>query len=63
MRVAWVLWTLLALFVLRVTGQALVAFLEVGFLPPMSEWYSGLLPYPVHWLYFGYAYLAAMLAR
>ena len=98
MRGAWVLWTLLALFVLRVTGQALVAFLDVGFLPPMGEWYSGLLPYPyllpaqiliivvmakicldftrgtgfffaprrffaVHWLYFGYLYLAVMIAR
>ena len=24
----------------------LVAFLGVTFLPPMEEWYSGLLPYP-----------------
>jgi hypothetical protein len=36
-----------ALFVLRVAGQALVAFFNVSFLPPMSQWYSGLLPYPV----------------
>jgi uncharacterized protein len=42
-----VLWALLALFVLRVTGQALVAFFGVGFLPPMQTWYSGLLPYEV----------------
>ena len=28
-------------------GQALVAFAGVTFLPPMSEWYSGLLPYPL----------------
>lgn len=42
-----VLWALLALFVLRVTGQALVAFFGVGFLPPMEAWYSGLLPYEV----------------
>ena len=41
------MWTLLGLFVLRVTGQVLVAFLDVKFLPPMSEWYSGLLPYPI----------------
>jgi hypothetical protein len=34
-------------FLARVLGQALVAFLHVGFLPPMKEWYSGLLPYPV----------------
>jgi hypothetical protein len=30
-----------------VAGQALVVFLHVGFLPPMSAWYSGLVPYPV----------------
>jgi len=42
-----VLCTLLALFLLRVTGQALVAFLDVRWLPPMREWYSGLLPYPL----------------
>jgi hypothetical protein len=92
------LWTLLALFVCRVTGQILVAFLGVEWLPPMSEWYSGLLPYryllPAQiaiialmtkicldftrgsgffvgpraffagpWLWFGYVYLAGMVAR
>jgi hypothetical protein len=41
------LWALLGVFVLRVTGQVLVAFYAVGFLPPMPQWYSGLLPYPV----------------
>ena len=41
------LWALLALFVLRVTGQALVAFLGVRFLPPMEAWYSGLVPYEI----------------
>jgi hypothetical protein len=35
------------LFFLRVLGQALVAFAGVTVLPPMSEWYSGLLPYPL----------------
>jgi hypothetical protein len=35
------------LFLLRVLGQALVAFAGVTVLPPMSEWYSGLLPYPL----------------
>lgn len=40
------LWTLLALFALRVAGQALVAFSDVRFLPPMQAWYSGLMPYP-----------------
>jgi len=97
-RLAPLLWTLLALFVLRVAGQALVAFFDVDFLPPMQEWYSGLLAYKyllpsqvviialmtkicldftrnrgffveprrffgVHWLYFGYLYLAVMVAR
>jgi hypothetical protein len=37
---------LFALFILRVAGQALVAFLDVRFLPPMERWYSGLIPYP-----------------
>jgi len=44
-RLAPLLWILLALFVLRVTGQALVVFLHVDFLPPMQEWYSGLMAY------------------
>ena len=44
-RLAPLLWMLLGLFVLRVTGQALVAFFGVGFLPPMQQWYSGLMPY------------------
>ena len=97
-QLAPLLWTLLALFVLRVAGQVLVAFFGVGFLPPMEAWYSGLMPYElllpsqvviivvmakicvdftrargffvvprrlfaVHWLYFGYLYLAVMVAR
>jgi len=37
---------LLALFCCRVLGQALVAFFNVPFLPPMDEWFSGFLPYP-----------------
>jgi hypothetical protein len=41
------LWTLLALFVLRVAGQAMVAFFGVAWLPPMERWYSGLVPYEV----------------
>jgi uncharacterized protein len=36
---------LVLLFCLRVLGQVLVAFLGVKFLPPMEEWFSGLLPY------------------
>jgi hypothetical protein len=41
------LWTLLALFVLRVAGQAMVAFFDVQWLPPMERWYSGLVPYEI----------------
>lgn len=33
------------LFALRVGGQALVAVRAPAWLPPMSEWYSGLVPY------------------
>ena len=44
--VAW-LWLAFALFFLRVIGQLLVATFNVGFLPPMDEWYSGLAPYPI----------------
>ena len=41
------LWALLLLFVLRVAGQAMVAFWGVPWLPPMERWYSGLMPYPL----------------
>ena len=34
-------------FLLRVVGQIVVAFFRVDFLPPMPEWYSGLIPYPL----------------
>jgi hypothetical protein len=44
---AVVLWVLALLFFFRVLGQALVAVFDSGFLPPMKEWYSGLLPYPI----------------
>jgi hypothetical protein len=92
------LWSLLALFVLRVAGQALVAFFGITWLPPAERWYSGLMPYAyllpsqialivimakicadftrrrgffvqprhffaVHWLWFGWVYLAVMLIR
>ena len=40
-----VLWALLLLFILRVLGQLLVVIGWGWFLPPMSQWYSGLLPY------------------
>lgn len=41
------LWILLALFALRVLGQLLVAAGLAPFLPPMDDWQSGLLPYPL----------------
>lgn len=44
-RLAFVLWALLLLFVLRVVGQLLVALGWAKFLPPMGAWQSGLLPY------------------
>ena len=44
---AW-LWFLLGLFCLRVLGQALVVFFHASFLPPVEQWYSGLISYP--WL-------------
>lgn len=43
-----VLWTLLIAFCGRVLGQGLVVLGAAPWLPPMAEWYSGLLPYP--WL-------------
>ena len=44
---ARLLWLLSLLFLGRVLGQVLVAFFGVTWLPPMSEWYSGLLSYPL----------------
>lgn len=42
-----VLWILLLLFACRVTGQLLVVAGLAPFLPPMDDWQSGLLPYPL----------------
>jgi hypothetical protein len=36
---------LLALFVARVAGQILVVLRQTRWLPPMKDWYSGLMPY------------------
>ena len=44
-RPTFLLWILLFLFVLRVVGQLLVVMGWGWFLPPMHQWYSGLLPY------------------
>ncbi|MEE3279929.1 MAG: hypothetical protein VX211_09125, partial [Pseudomonadota bacterium] len=40
------LWFLQLLFLGRVIGQMLVQFGDVDFLPPSSEWYSGVVDYP-----------------
>lgn len=42
-----ILWFLLGLFCLRVLSQLLVAIFQVPFLPPMEEWHSEIMPYPV----------------
>jgi len=41
----YLLWSLLALFFLRVLGQIIVVLFSPRWLPPISQWYSGLLPY------------------
>ncbi len=46
-RLALVLWIFFCIFILRVTGQLLVVQDFQGFLPPMEEWQSGILPYPL----------------
>lgn len=42
---AWLLWLLLALFILRVVGQMAVQIWEPHWLPISEEWYSGVVPY------------------
>jgi uncharacterized protein len=44
-RTASLLWVLLGLFFCRVVGQLVVVLYAPSFLPPMHEWYSGLMPY------------------
>lgn len=46
MRIA-VLWACIGLFLLRVLGQLEVVLIAPIWLPPMEQWYSGLLPYPL----------------
>ena len=41
------LWICLGLFLLRVIAQIEVVLLAPIWLPPMEDWYSGLLPYPL----------------
>jgi len=43
------LWICLGLFGVRVLAQLYVAIYSVPWLPPMEEWYSGLIPY--HFLF------------
>lgn len=42
-----VLWTCTGLFFLRVIGQIEALLVAPAWLPPMEQWYSGLLPYPL----------------
>lgn len=42
-----VLWACTVLFLLRVVGQLEVLLVAPSWLPPMNEWYSGLIPYPM----------------
>ena len=35
------------LFACRITGQILVEFFGVTFLPPSKEWFSGIISYPI----------------
>jgi hypothetical protein len=42
-----ILWTCILLFLLRVVGQLEVLLLAPDWLPPMYDWYSGLIPYPI----------------
>jgi uncharacterized protein len=41
------LWLFTALLVFRVAGQIIVVLFSPRWLPPMRQWQSGLLPYPV----------------
>jgi hypothetical protein len=47
MQAKHLLWTCIALFFIRVVGQIEVLLVAPPWLPPMSAWYSGLLPYPM----------------
>ena len=43
----WILWICIVFFACRITGQILVEFFEVTFLPPSKEWFSGIISYPI----------------
>lgn len=42
-----VLWVCIGLFLFRVLGQLEVLLRAPPWLPPMNDWYSGLIPYPI----------------
>ena len=42
-----ILWLLTVLLFLRVIGQLIVYFTAPRWLPPMAQWQSGLVPYPL----------------
>ena len=56
---AW-LWAFTILLFLRVIGQLIVALRGPRWLPPMAQWQSGLLPYPV--LVLGQAIVLTLMA-
>lgn len=41
------LWFFLGLFFIRVIGQVIVFLFHPAWLPPMKQWYSGLIPYRI----------------
>jgi hypothetical protein len=47
MKYAPILWLLTALLFGRVAGQLVVYFYAPKWLPPMGQWQSGLVPYPL----------------
>jgi len=53
------LWLFTLLLVLRVAGQIVVVVRAPRWLPPMDQWQSGLLPYPV--LLFGQAIVVTLM--
>ena len=44
---AFLLWLLLGAFALRVVGQLIVVIARPSWLPPMEQWYSGIIAYPI----------------
>ena len=43
----FLIWFCVAAFFVRVLSQVYVALYQPPWLPPMNEWYSGLIPYGV----------------